>query len=146
MKTWQTAGATVLAMACLGGCATTNGGPLEPAGMQVDARDGDESAGPTQVGLATFYARRFAGRRMASGKLYDPDALIAAHRTLAFGTRVRVTNLENHRSVVVVIADRGPFHRARIIDLSRRAARRLDMIGAGVARVRVEPLLAADSD
>lgn len=94
-----------------------------------------------QRGTASYYADRFAGRRTASGVRYDPNAMVAAHRTLPFGTIVRVTNLRNGRSVVVKIVDRGPFAgHDRIIDLSRRAARKLGFIAQGLAPVRLEVL------
>jgi len=92
------------------------------------------------VGFASFYASRFHGARTASGERYDETSMTAAHRTLPFGTRVQVTNLGNGRSVVVTITDRGPFARGRIIDVSRRAARRLDFVRDGTARVRLEVL------
>jgi rare lipoprotein A len=91
-----------------------------------------------EIGVASYYARKFEGRRTASGARYDPDAFTAAHRSLPFGTRVRVTHLESGRSVLVTINDRGPFRRGRVIDLSRRAARELGMLGEGIGRVRVE--------
>lgn len=95
----------------------------------------------TLTGTASYYADYFAGRRTASGELYNPRELVAAHRTLPFGTVVRVTNQENQRSVTVRIVDRGPFAGGnRIIDLSRRAAERLDFIRDGLARVTVEVL------
>ncbi len=93
-----------------------------------------------QEGLASWYGKKFHGRTTASGERYDMHALTAAHRTLPFGTRVRVTNLANGRRVVVRINDRGPFIRGRIIDLSYAAARQVGMVQAGVARVRVEVL------
>lgn len=92
------------------------------------------------TGGASYYAARFAGRRTANGERYRPGRLTAAHRTLRFGTRVRVTNVRNGRSVVVRINDRGPFIRGRVIDLSRAAAERIGMIRSGVARVRLEVL------
>jgi len=91
-----------------------------------------------QVGFASYYGSRFHGARTASGERYDEKALTAAHRTLPFGTRVQVTNLANGRSVVVTITDRGPFARGRVIDLSRRAARKLDFLRDGTTRVRLE--------
>ena len=91
-------------------------------------------------GLASWYGPGFAGRRTASGEVFDPAQLTAAHRSLPFGTRVRVTSLENGRSVEVRITDRGPFKPDRIIDLSRAAAEAIDMLRSGVAPVRVEPL------
>jgi rare lipoprotein A len=98
---------------------------------------------PTAVqrGMATFYGSEQHGGPTASGERFDMRKLTAAHRTLPFGTRVRVTNTRNGRSVEVRINDRGPYGgRGRIIDLSAAAARRLDMIDAGVVPVTVEVL------
>jgi rare lipoprotein A len=92
-------------------------------------------------GFATFYGREQQGGPTASGERFDMHKLTAAHRTLPLGTRVRVTNTRNGRSVEVRINDRGPYgNRGRIIDLSEAAARRLDMIDAGVVPVIVEVL------
>lgn len=91
-----------------------------------------------QEGQASFYASRFHGRATASGEPYDSTALTAAHRSLPFGTRVKVTNLRNKKSVIVTINDRGPFHRKRIIDVSKAAARKLDFVNRGLTRVRIE--------
>ncbi len=90
------------------------------------------------VGTASFYGKEFHGRKTASGEIFDMYKLTAAHKTLPFGSRVRVTNLENGRSVVVRINDRGPFKKGRIIDLSFEAARRIGM--AGTANVRLAVL------
>jgi rare lipoprotein A len=79
-----------------------------------------------------MYGGKFSGKPTASGETFDPGALTMAHRTLPFGTRVRVTNLENQRSVEVVVNDRGPFVAGRIADLSEAAARRIGMISDGV--------------
>jgi rare lipoprotein A len=95
--------------------------------------------GSGETGLAVYYADALHGRPTASGEPYDKGALTAAHRALAFGTRVRVTRLDDRRSVVVRINDRGPFGDCRrVIDLSRAAAERIDMLRAGVVEVRVE--------
>jgi len=94
--------------------------------------------GATETGMASWYGRPYHGRRTSSGVIYDMDELTAAHLRLPFGTVVRVTNLDNRRSVDVRINDRGPFVKNRLIDLSREAARRIAMIGPGTARVRVE--------
>lgn len=91
-------------------------------------------------GYASWYGPGFAGRRTANGEVFDPSQLTAAHKTLPFDTRLRVTNLSNGQSVIVRINDRGPFRPGRIIDLSRAAAERLRMVGSGVARVRIELL------
>jgi rare lipoprotein A len=101
--------------------------------------------GSIQEGKASYYGRRFQGRPTASGEIYEETQLTAAHRTLAFGTMVRVTNLANGKKVVVRINDRGPFVAGRIIDLSWRAAGELDMIVQGVAEARVE-VLGTESD
>ena len=87
-----------------------------------------------ETGRAAFYS----GGRTASGEVTGPNGLTAAHRTLPFGTMVLVTNVRNGRTVVVRIVDRGPYGRGRIIDLSRSAARELDMISAGTAVVSIE--------
>jgi rare lipoprotein A len=91
-----------------------------------------------QVGIASFYGHRFHGRLTASGVRYDMYAMTCAHRTAPFGTRLRVTDLESGRSVVVRVTDRGPFARGRVVDLSWAAARRLDLLERGLARVRVD--------
>ena len=94
--------------------------------------------GYTERGLASWYGRKFNGRQTASGERFDMNRPSAAHRTLPFGVAVRVTNLENGRSIVVRINDRGPFIDGRIIDLSKAAARKLGMIEAGVVRVKIK--------
>lgn len=90
------------------------------------------------TGLGTYYADKYHGRPTASGELYDKYKFTAAHRTLAFGTMVKVTRPDNGRSVIVKVNDRGPFTEGRIIDLSRAAAEQLDMIRSGEVPVRIE--------
>ena len=92
--------------------------------------------GAAQAETATYYGQEFAGHRTASGETFNPNALTAAHRTLPFGTRVRVTNSRNGRSVIVRINDRGPFAKGRAIDLSSAAAQAIGM--GSTADVRVE--------
>lgn len=91
-----------------------------------------------QVGLACYYANKHHGRKTASGEVYDKNKFTAAHRTLPFGTYVKVTRPDNRKSVVVKINDRGPFTKGTIIDLSYAAAKELDMIKKGIAKVRIE--------
>ncbi|WP_462401877.1 septal ring lytic transglycosylase RlpA family protein [Pseudomonas sp. Marseille-QA0332] len=107
------------------------------AGCTGHAVDPD---GYDQTGKASWYGARHHGKRTASGEPFDARGLSAAHRSLAFGSRVRVTNLANQRSVVVRINDRGPHGRGRLIDLSRAAAQRIGMLRSGVAQVRVQGL------
>jgi rare lipoprotein A len=91
-----------------------------------------------QTGKASYYAAKFDGRRTANGETFDSQQLTAAHRELAFNTWLRVTNLENQKSVVVRVNDRGPFKSHRILDVSKAAADRLDMTRLGTATVRIE--------
>ncbi len=118
------------------GASTT--APLAAAAA-ADPQVPDASA-DVQVGLASWYGPHFAGRLTSDGEVFDPSKLTAAHRTLPFGTLVKVTNLVNGKSVVVRINDRGPFKPNRIIDLSRAAAAAIGMMRMGVAKVRLEPL------
>jgi rare lipoprotein A len=97
-------------------------------------------SGAGQSGMASYYAARFHGRPTASGEIFDIHQHTAAHRTLPFGTRVCVTSLVNGKSTTVRINDRGPFVQGRIIDVSPAAARELDMLHAGVVRVRLDLL------
>lgn len=92
---------------------------------------------PDQVGVASWYGKELAGRPTASGRPFRPSRRTAAHRSLPFGTVVRVTRPDTGRSVRVVVIDRGPHVDGRVIDLSRRAARRLDMIELGLATVEL---------
>jgi rare lipoprotein A len=101
-------------------------------------RAGDDQERKTQTGLAAYYNDSHQGKRTANGETYQKDAYTAAHRTLPFGTKVKVTNLANGRSVTVRINDRGPYSRNRIIDLSRIAAQEIGLIQRGIARVSIE--------
>ena len=103
--------------------------------FSLAARAGAAERSPFQRGKASWYHE---SQRTASGGRFDPNSLTAAHRTLPFGTLVRVTNVNSHRSTVVRINDRGPYGRGRIIDVSRAAARELQMIQSGTATVTVE--------
>ena len=100
----------------------------------------EEASGFTQVGVISFYANKFHGRKTASGEIFNKHAMTAAHRTLPFRTRVKVTNLENGKSVVVIINDRGPFARNRILDLSPAAAREIGLKHQGTVRAQVTVL------
>ena len=91
-----------------------------------------------QTGLASWYGAQHQGKQMASGTIYDQGGLTAAHPSLPFGSKIKVTNLANGKSVEVEITDRGPFAENRIIDLSQAAAKALDMIDSGTATVRLE--------
>lgn len=110
----------------------------------VEAEPAPEPAYETlAVGEASYYGHELAGNRTASGERFNPQALTAAHRSLPMGTKLRVTNTGNGKSVVVRINDRGPFAKARILDLSLAAAHKINMVRAGKARVKIERLRAA---
>ena len=116
-------GLSALAVGCATAKRSSGEAPLEP--------------GRPVVGMASWYGRQHQGRATSSGEPFDMNQLTAAHRTLPFGTRVRVTNLDTGKIVVVRVNDRGPFAASRIIDVSFAAAKALGMVGAGVARVEI---------
>ncbi|MFB2537812.1 MULTISPECIES: septal ring lytic transglycosylase RlpA family protein [unclassified Acinetobacter] len=107
------------------------------AGVSAKADDSDKTARPHRGGTASWYGGRFHGRLTANGERYNMNELTAAHRTLPFGTLVRVTNLRNNQSVNVRINDRGPFSKGRVIDLSRKANQ---MINCNLCQVKLEVL------
>jgi rare lipoprotein A (peptidoglycan hydrolase) len=110
----------------------------DPGGSAVSPDGSWPKSIAVEVGHASWYGPGFHGKKTASGQVFDQRQLTAAHRTLPLGSKVRVVNLNNDRSVVVVINDRGPFVDGRIIDLSHAAASELGMLGGGTTRVRLE--------
>jgi len=94
----------------------------------------------TEIGVASFYAKKFEGRKCSSGQKFRHDSLTAAHKTLKFGTKVKVTNLKNDSVVVVIINDRLPKQSKRKIDLTLRAAKQLNFVSNGLAKVRIDVL------
>ncbi len=162
--------ALVLSLLAVAGCASQRGRPAPlpapvPGGDAVPrdeprARSGNppfyevggrryvvlpSAVGYVEQGIASWYGPDFHGGRTATGETYDMNSMTGAHPTLPLPAWVRVTNLDNGRNVVVRLNDRGPFSKNRIIDLSRAAAERLDMIRAGTARVEVRSLAREDS-
>lgn len=134
----------VLALLAICACAPAKPAPSKPSKPSktkpVKKRTAAASGRHALEGLGTWYGGRHHGGPTASGERFDKNAMTAAHKTLPMHTRVRVTNKRNGKSVVVRINDRGPYGKGRIIDVSEAAARRLDMIDAGVVPVRVEVL------
>lgn len=108
--------------------------------MPLTLKASSAAIAPIHFGVASWYGPGFNGRKTASGATFDDRQLTAAHRALPLGSRVRVTHLDNGNSVEVEINDRGPYVDGRIIDLSKEAAKALDMIEEGIAKVRVEVL------
>ena len=129
-----------------GAGAAAERGAQEGAAPAADAGPPPERVVRVLRGIAIYYGGRWHGRRTASGERFDKEAMTAAHRSLPFGTRVRVTNLANGRQVIVRINDRGPYgrDRRRIIDLSEAAARELDFLERGSTKVTVEVLARPD--
>lgn len=138
--------ALLLALAAtlwLGGCSTTREPSLPDLGFpdgQLDKVPDGQDSSEIERGVASWYGRQFQGRRTASGEPFDRHALTAAHKTLPFGTWVRVRHLGTGQEVVVRINDRGPFAKGRIIDLSKAAAAKLGTKNAGVGKVCVAKL------
>ena len=97
----------------------------------------NNSSAETQTGNASYYADKLNGHSTASGEAYNSSKMTAAHRKLPFGTMVTVTNLANGKQVTVRVNDRGPFVSGRIIDISKAAAKQIEMVGAGVAKVKI---------
>jgi rare lipoprotein A len=114
----------------------------QPAAPSAPAPAPAAPAAGTEQGKLAWYGSKFAGRKTASGQRYDPNALTMAHKTLPFGTRVKVTNLANKRSVELRVNDRGPTQADRIGDVSHAAAKRLGMVRAGVIDAEVTVIAA----
>ena len=130
--------ALLVALVVLSGCAKRHHAAITSATTP--------HAQSPEFGLASWYGHPYHGRAASNGEIYDMEKLTAAHRTLPFGTFVRVTNLTNNKSVDVRIIDRGPFVDGRVIDVSHAAARAIDLIGPGIAQVRVDILSAPPVD
>ena len=116
------------------GCSSARFAAGKRSNSDMTTKDG------VQEGYASYYAEEFHGRKTANGEMYDMNALTAAHRTLPFGTKVKVRNTINGKTVVVRINDRGPFKSGRIIDVSLAAAKQLEMIGSGTSWVQLQIL------
>jgi len=125
-KAWYIRGAVFVVVLALAACAPYH---ARRKAIKYDA-----------VGIASWYGPGFAGRKTANGERYKPMGLSAAHKTLPFGTAVKVTNLDNDKSVIVTINDRGPYIRGRIIDMSQGAAKKIGLLATGTAKVKVVAL------
>lgn len=110
----------------------------EPAAVAAPSPVESAPAGGAMQGKVAYYSKKFAGRKTASGERFDPNAMTMAHKTLPFGTMVRVTNTRNGKSVNVRVNDRGPTQHDRIADLSYAAAVKLDIVKAGIGEARLE--------
>lgn len=122
---------------CTAGPKTRSGNPSSYKVLGKWYKVMPSACGYSETGLASWYGPGFHGKRTSSGERYDMHAMTAAHKTLPIPVRVRVTNLENGKSLILRVNDRGPFHKGRIIDLSKAAAKKLGALAKGTARVRV---------
>ncbi len=123
---WLAGGLCMLSLLVLIGCSST------------PRSGGTGASGHSESGQASYYGNEFQGRKTANGERFDQASLTAAHRTLPFGTRVRVTNTQNGKSVTVRVNDRGPFVKGRVIDLSSSAFKSIAALNAGVVPVRIQ--------
>lgn len=139
MKTTRVAAVLfVPAILCVAGCGS--GSPRFTSKARPEPSPAEAATSSRIEGVASYYADEFNGRKTASGEVYDMNDMTAAHRTLPFGTKVKVTHLDTGRSVIVRINDRGPFKDDRVIDLSFGAARQLGLIPLGTGRVILQIL------
>jgi rare lipoprotein A (peptidoglycan hydrolase) len=99
----------------------------------------------TQIGIASYYGKKFHKKRTANGEIFNMYKVSAAHKSYPLGTKVRVTNLKNGKSIKLIINDRGPFVKGRIIDLSYKAARKLDFVNQGTTKVRIDVIRLGDN-
>lgn len=116
---------------------------VPPAASAVPSAVSSAEVGTRQAGKIAWYGQKFAGRRTASGETFDPEAMTMAHKTLPFGTKVRVTNPKNQKSVTLRVNDRGPTQPDRIGDVSLAAARKLGMVRSGVIEAELEVVAVA---
>jgi rare lipoprotein A len=141
----QTRRGAVLTLAGLLGCHRKRADRVIPQPPRQPANSVTVALGYTEEGIGSWYGHPYHGRPAADGEIYDMEKLTAAHRSFPFNTWVRVHDLDSSKSVDLRIIDRGPFVDGRIIDVSHAAAREIDLIGPGTARVRVEVIRVPDS-
>lgn len=123
-----------------GGKTESNSSPTPSPEPEKSVRSSTGKILLTLEGVASYYAHDFHGKLTSNGETFDMNALTAAHRTFPFGTKIRVTNLENNLAVMVRVNDRGPFKEGRMIDLSLGAAKEINLVKTGTARVKLEVL------
>jgi rare lipoprotein A len=132
-------------MSCAAGPSMAQPQDSSPKANVPKTRGASKPSSRSEVGKASYYSEKFAGKKMANGRPMNPDENIAASKTLPLGTKAKVTNLENGKSVEVKIEDRGPYVPGRIVDLSPKAAEKLDIKKRGVAAVAVTPVAESQS-
>ena len=133
----------VLITAC--GSSIVYGDYVDTAGWSRKQIESIKNHPKTQIGIASYYGKKFHKKRTANGKIFNMYKVSAAHKSYPLGTKVRVTNLENGKSIKLLINDRGPFVSGRIIDLSYKAARKLDFVNQGTVKVRIDVIRLGDN-
>ena len=118
---------------------------IDTTGMSRKQIEAIKNHPKTQIGIASYYGKKFHKKKTANGKTFNMYKVSAAHKSYPLGTKVRVTNLENGKSIKLVINDRGPFVKGRIIDLSYKAARKLDFVNQGTVKVRIDVIRLGDN-
>jgi len=134
---------TFLFISC--GSSIAYGDYVNTAGMSRKQIESIKNHPKTQIGIASYYGKKFHKKRTANGEIFNMYKVSAAHKSYPLGTKVRVTNLENGKSLKLIINDRGPFVSERIIDLSYKAARKLDFVNQGTVKVRIDVLRLGDN-
>ena len=127
------------------GSSIAYGDYVNTAGMSRKQIEAIKNHPKTQIGIASYYGKKFHKKRTANGEIFNMYKVSAAHKSYPLGTKVRVTNLENGKSLKLVINDRGPFVSGRIIDLSYKAARKLGFVNQGTVKVRIDVLRLGDN-
>ena len=133
----------VIIVSC--GSSISYGDYVNTAGMSRKQIEAIKNHPKTQIGIASYYGKKFHKKRTANGEIFNMYKISAAHKSYPLGTKVRVTNLENGKSLRLVINDRGPFVSGRIIDLSYKAARKLGFVNQGTVKVRIDVLRLGDN-
>ncbi len=127
------------------GSSITYGDYVDTTGWSRKQIESIKNHPKTQIGIASYYGKKFHKKRTANGEIFNMYKVSAAHKSYPLGTKVRVTNLKNGKSIKLVINDRGPFVKGRIIDLSYKAARKLDFVNQGTTKVRIDVIRLGDN-
>jgi rare lipoprotein A len=136
---------TIIFLLASCGSSIAYGDYVNTTGMSRKQIESIKNHPKTQIGIASYYGKKFHKKRTANGEIFNMYKVSAAHKSYPLGTKVRVTNLENGKSLKLVINDRGPFVSGRIIDLSYKAARKLGFVNQGTVKVRIDVLRLGDN-
>jgi|TARA_Y100000389_G_scaffold179129_1_gene192881 rare lipoprotein A (peptidoglycan hydrolase) len=127
------------------GSSIAYGDYVNSSGMSRKQIEAIKNHPSTQIGIASYYGKKFHKKRTANGEIFNMYKVSAAHKTYPLGTKIKVTNMENGKSIKLYINDRGPFAKGRILDLSYKAARKLDFVNQGTTKVRIDVIRLGDN-